>query len=281
MLFFLTLLTTWYTGVDWFRGFLGMAQDPGPLNWWQVAGGLLYALAIVGILFCHEMGHFLACRHYRIQSTVPYFIPIPALFGTAGAVIRIRSPFLNRKQLFDVGIAGPIAGFCVLVPILAVGISLSHLIDPGILDQPGFMGYAFGQPLIWKGMKWLFLGNTAMPLNAHPLAMGAWLGLLATAMNLFPIGQLDGGHVVYALFGQRVHRIVSNVTLLALVAIGVITWVPTYPVFALLARLVAFRHPPPLSAGPPLGRKRALLALAAAIIFAVSFMPVPIQIVMT
>ena len=162
---------------------------------------LLYALVLLAILAAHEMGHYLTCRRYGIEATLPFFIPAPTLIGTMGAFIRIKSPISLKRQLFDVGAAGPLAGFVLALPALAVGLALSKIV-PALPRESSIF---FGDPLLLKVLAGI-LGKSApagYDLVLHPVAFAGWVGTLVTALNLFPIGQLDGGHIATALFGAR------------------------------------------------------------------------------
>ena len=169
----------------------------------NVSWGLWYSLTILGILGAHEMGHYLACRIYKVDATLPYFLPLPPPFwtGTLGAVIRIREAFPTRTVLFDVGVAGPIAGFAALIPALLYGLSLSTIVPAP--PESAELIY-LGEPLLFKGAAWLMFGTVpeGYTLNMHPMVFASWFGMLATALNLLPFGQLDGGHITYATLGR-------------------------------------------------------------------------------
>ena len=247
----------------------------------DLLNGLPFALTILVILIAHEMGHYLTCRYYGIDATLPYLIPAPPPFnpfGTFGAVIKIRSRFLDRRQLFDVGIAGPLAGFILIIPSLIVGLQQSTQF---IFTDPSQGTLEFGEPLIFRlAAIFFFPGEAEAAINLHPIGWAAWFGMLATSINLLPIGQLDGGHIVYGLFGARSHRIVSIVTFCALVGISFYSWpMLGYLVFALLLLFIGFRHPSPHMEIPRLGRGRLLIALIGLIIFVVTFMPVPVRLI--
>ena len=197
--------------------------------WGQVTGifshpldllyGLPFAFTILIILLAHEMGHYLTCRYYGIDATLPYLIPAPPPFpfGTFGAVIKIRSQFPNKRQLFDVGIAGPVGGFIFIIPALIVGLQLSK---PFIFTGSAEGTYELGEPLIFAVAAMLFFpGEAGASISLHPIGLAAWFGMLATSINLLPIGQLDGGHMVYGLFGARAHRIISLVSFTALIGL--------------------------------------------------------------
>jgi membrane-associated protease RseP (regulator of RpoE activity) len=177
--------------------------------------GLPYSLTLLAILMAHEMGHYLAALYHRVDASLPYFMPSPFL-GTFGAFIRVRSPIYSKRMLFDIGVAGPLAGFVFLLPALAVGLAFSKVI-PGIEPQSAIQ---FGVPgLQWLMEKAIFPGVSEANLYLHPVARAAWVGMFATCMNLLPIGQLDGGHILYSFFPER-HRTVSKVMCIALLPLG-------------------------------------------------------------
>ncbi len=239
------------------------------LDWRVLVTGLPFAFTLLGILFAHEMGHYLTCRWYRLDASPPYFLPAPPVIGTFGAFIRIRSPVYSRKVLFDVAVAGPLAGFVVLVPFLIAGLALSKIV-PGVAHQGDFV---FGTPVLLMVLEgWFFPNAASADIYLHPIARAAWVGIFATALNLLPIGQLDGGHLVYALFGER-HRLLTRVALAALIPLGFLY--PAWWAWALLLFWLGRRHPFIFDA-EPIGWWRKLLGLLSAIIFLVSFMPAPI-----
>lgn len=231
--------------------------------------GLPYSLTLMTILMAHEMGHFLACVYYRIDASLPFFLPAPTFIGTLGAFIRFRSPIYSRRVLFDIGIAGPLAGFALLLPALAIGVSYSKVI-PGIAHQ-GDM--ALGSPLILRALELLiFPGVPAADIYLHPVARAAWVGLLATALNLLPIGQLDGGHVLYAFIGDR-HALVSTIACLALIPLGLLYW--PWAVWGLLFLIFARRHFSIIDTSD-LGAGRRLLGALSVLIFLMCFIPEPV-----
>jgi membrane-associated protease RseP (regulator of RpoE activity) len=241
--------------------------------------GLEYSAAVLGILGAHEMGHYFACVYHDVDATLPYFLPSPFLTGTFGAVIRIRERFPNRKALFDIGVAGPIAGFLVLVPVLVIGLHMSKIM-PIPKPSPDLQLLNFGEPLVYKAVRWLALGKLpdGYDVNWHPVAFAAWFGMLATAFNLLPFGQFDGGHLTYALVGIR-SRYFSIATLV--VAVGMCAVSSNWFVLALLmlamVYFVGLRHPPVLSEHEPIGTGRRLVAVAVVVIFILCFMPIPIE----
>jgi membrane-associated protease RseP (regulator of RpoE activity) len=235
-------------------------------------GGPRLVLALFSIMLAHEMGHYVACRIYRVDATLPYFLPLPvlSLVGTVGAFIRIRAPFPNRRALFDIGIAGPLAGFVVCLPVVVLGVREASLVH----DAPRLFGDSLAEPLMFQ---WVIHATRTVPdgmtLAIGPLGMAAWFGLLLTALNLMPVGQLDGGHVVYALFRERA-VLVSRLAWWACVAmIGFFG--PSWILWAVLLRVIGLRHPPTVDDAAPLGSMRVVVALLGLLVFVVSFLPNP------
>jgi membrane-associated protease RseP (regulator of RpoE activity) len=284
LLFMLTLVTTTLVGADLYASFLvDFAREttlPLPVPA-LVLRGFWYSGTVLAILGAHEMGHYLACRYYDVDASLPFFIPFPVPFfttGTLGAVIRIREPIRHKRALFDIGIAGPIAGFVVTVPALVIGLAMSH-----VARVPAdFAGMALGEPLLLKGVSWLLFG--AQPdgysLNLHPMAFAAWFGMLATALNLFPVGQLDGGHISYSVFGPRstygTFLMMAVAVVLSYNSSGLLVWT-----VAMAVMLIVFgpRHPRVLDEAVPLDRRRMALALFALVMFALCFTPAPISLI--
>ena len=276
-LFAATVLTTTYFGYVMYAAFLGAAGASEPASWLH---GAWYSVTILAILGTHEMGHYCACRYYRIDASVPYFLPAPAITGTFGAFIRIRQRIPTKPMLFDIGAAGPIAGFVVAVPALFAGLSLSQVVPAQPAADEGPLIY-LGEPLLFQAAAWIVWGDAppGHTLHLHPMGFAAWFGLLATALNLFPIGQLDGGHISYAALGARSTAItVGGIALLALLSVFSLAWVPW--TVLLLVTLLVFgpRHPRTLDDAVPLDRPRRLAALGTAVIFALCFTPTPIVI---
>jgi membrane-associated protease RseP (regulator of RpoE activity) len=288
LLLLLTLVTTTVVGAEFYRSFdsssafdLGATVDIYKRMWHDpsvLVNGLWFSLPLLFILLAHEIGHYLAARYYHVDATLPFFLPSPFLIGTFGAFIRIRSAILSKKILFDIGIAGPLAGFAALILPLIAGVSLSKHI-PGF----GLRGdFNFGTPLLLRAAEWGLCGATGDNICLHPMARAAWAGLLATALNLLPIGQLDGGHVLYAFVGERT-RILSRIFVAALGVLGLVQLFtsnykagPMWLFWALVLFLVALRHPHIIDPNP-LSRTRRWLGLAALIIFLLSFTLAPIR----
>jgi membrane-associated protease RseP (regulator of RpoE activity) len=231
--------------------------------------GLPFSLTLLTILLAHESGHYLACLYYGVDASLPYFLPAPTLMGTFGAFIRIRSAIYSKRVLFDIGVAGPLAGFVFLMPALAVGMAFSKVI-PGIAHQGDIQ---FGTPgLQWILQKAIFPGVPAADIYLHPVARAAWIGILATALNLLPIGQLDGGHILYSLVGDR-HKLLSKIFIAALIPLG-FRWWPWW-LWAVALFFLARRHPVIVDpSGLSSGRK--WLALAALIVFLLCFTAAPV-----
>ncbi|HEY2944902.1 MAG TPA: site-2 protease family protein [Vicinamibacteria bacterium] len=237
-----------------------------------LSGGPRLVLGLLSILMAHEMGHYVACRLYGVDATLPYFLPFPflSLAGTLGAFIRIRGPIPHRRALFDIGIAGPLAGFALCLPVLLLGVREAQLLP----EEPS-AGIQLGEPLFFQGAVWLLKGATPgnMTLSIGPLGLAAWFGLFVTALNLIPIGQLDGGHVTYALFRQRA-ALVSRIG--SWVCVALIYFGPNWVVWSIVLRMLGRRHPPTLDDGEPLGRGRAWIGALGLVVFIGCFVPNPI-----
>ncbi len=233
--------------------------------------GLSYSLALILILGAHEMGHYIACRRYGIDATLPFFIPGPTIIGTFGAVIRIRAPFTSRRSLFDVGVAGPIAGFLVAVPVLAWGLQHSQVVP---LTPPRPDDIAFPPCLLLSLAYRLFFPRLTVTQTValHPVVVAAWVGCLATFLNLLPIGQLDGGHMLYAL-SRRAHRPVSLATIALMVAAGILFGGLHLIVFGAVWAMVGPGHPPVPDHTEPPGAWRIAVTVIAALIFVLTLIP--------
>lgn len=259
------------------------AGSPNPLEPSQWLVGLYYSIPILLILGAHEFGHYWYCRRHDVDASLPYFLPAPVpVTGTLGAVIRIKEPFPSTRALFDIGVAGPIAGFVMLLPFLWWGITHSEVI--AIPQVEGGVIVYFGEPALLKAIiKWHFgplpPGHDVV---LHPVGFAAWFGMLATALNLLPFGQLDGGHIAYAVFGHRA-RWVSMATLAAtlLLVTRSMSWLMTALVMLAMAVFLGVRHPRILDEGARLDTTRILIAILALCIFLLCFTPVPIEIVTT
>ncbi|MEO8601137.1 MAG: site-2 protease family protein [bacterium] len=268
-LFLVTFLTTASAGAM-HLGYDVLTQPAHLLD------GLPYAAALMSILLFHESGHYVLARLHRVEATLPFFIPAPPvlfLIGTLGAFIRMRTLPRDRRALFDVGAAGPWAGMMIAVPVLILGLWLSEVKPAGPSDMGGLF---LGDSLLFKALTWLVLGVSSADVTIvlHPVALAGWVGLLVTALNLLPVGQLDGGHVIYAALGGRWHRWISLGTVVTLVGFG-IGGAGTWLVWAVLLTFLGLRHPPLADTETPLDPRRRLAAVATVVMFVLTFMPQP------
>ena len=237
------------------------------------AAGLPFSLTLLTILMAHELGHFLACVYYGVDATLPFFLPSPVpVTGTFGAFIRIRSPIYTKRALFDIGIAGPLAGFLFLIPALGVGLAFSKVV-PGA-DQSHSM--QFGIPLLeWLARRLIFPGVPTQWIYLHPVARAAWVGMLATAMNLLPAGQLDGGHIIYGLM-SRWHKRITFGVIIALLPLGWFSASWHWWGFAVLLFFLARKHPPVFDESE-IGFARVRLGWLALLVFILCFTASPIR----
>ncbi|OLE83037.1 MAG: hypothetical protein AUG07_09005 [Acidobacteria bacterium 13_1_20CM_2_60_10] len=281
-LFVVTLLSSLATGAqfaaayannqtisldDFFRFYGAIVTAPRLL-----LPGIPFALTLLGILLAHELGHWFACRYHRIQASYPYFIPAPTLIGTLGAFIKIRSPIRDRRALFDVGLSGPVVGFILAIPALAIGVWYAKII-PGVQSGAPLL---FGDPLLQRILEHLLRpGIPARDFLLHPIGRAAWAGLFATALNLLPAGQLDGGHILYSVMSHR-HRQITVALALSMVPLYIVYRWQGWLLWCVLLLALGFRHPPLLDTWRPLDRKRLMWAGIALLIFLLCFMPAPI-----
>ncbi len=255
MLFLATAYTTYYVNGPW------------------------YSLTIMTILFSHEMGHFVMCRKYHVESTLPFFIPVPfPPFGTFGAVIKMKGLIPNKRALFDIGVAGPLAGLVFAIPAVIIGLSLSEVKVVTQTEATHYLG--LGEPLLFTFLARLVIGEVPEGLDIflHPVAFAGWAGLFVTALNLLPLGQLDGGHIIYALMGRK-SELVYRVGVLAFCAIAIFYY-PGWILFAMLLLLFGFYHPAPIDEYTHLNRTRKLLGIFMFVLFFICFTPVPLKIEM-
>lgn len=234
------------------------------------ANGLWYGIAVLSILFAHEMGHYFACRLYNIKSTLPFFIPIPAPlnpFGTMGAVIKMEGRLPNRKALFDMGVAGPLAGLFVTVIVLIVGFRLP--VESSKLDLP------LGGSLLFHWLNRLIVGENSPIIYRNAVTFAGWVGLFVTSLNLLPIGQLDGGHIIYAMLGAKSKYIYRT----ALIGFAInAAFYPPWVVFLILLTTFGLKHPAPIDDELEIGWKRRIIGVFTFIVFVISFMPFPFNI---
>jgi membrane-associated protease RseP (regulator of RpoE activity) len=244
----------------------------------RLLGGLPFMATLMAFFLAHEMGHYLYCRRYGIYATLPFFIPMPTPIGTMGAVILIRSRIRSRTALFDIGIAGPIAGFVVALAVLMVSLGWSKPLHPGL----GSAGYELGYPLIFKLVHRLLAamglvhGSATLPLDRlllHPTAIAAWVGMLATSLNLLPGGQLDGGHIIFAIAPQA-HKFVSRLTILILLPMAYYLWTGWF-LWAILLQVSSLRHPQ-VAEWPRVSGRRTWLAIFALLMLVLTLTPAPL-----
>jgi len=281
LLFLLTVFTTLVIGArlshNYYANQPAYAVDDDFFPWkWALSqpsrllGGIPFSLTLMLILLAHEMGHYIACLRYRVYATLPFFVPAPTLIGTMGAFIRIKSPIQSRKALFDIGIAGPIAGFVLAVPAMLVGLALSHH-APEIAAKSELL---FNSPLIFHIASWM-IPSLRFPMNEiafHPVAIAAWVGMFMTALNLLPGGQLDGGHIIYAV-GPRLHRQASRLLVVILIPMGLFLWAG-WLVWGAILMTFGTRHPL-VPEEPGLDSKRKWIAAFGLVMFVLTILPTP------
>ena len=315
LMFLVTAITTTLTGIVWLAGSETEAASGSPpetggvvgsillIPWYyaravvevvrgafahpkSLSQGLVFSASLLAILTAHEFGHYLFCRYYGVDATLPFFIPQPPLLfpGTFGAFIRMKSPVPSRRALFDIGLAGPLAGFVVIIPVAFVGVMNLHHVQmlAGEVSGGGGGGIIFNDPLLFRLIARVFkidLDNSV----ANPLYLAAWVGALVTALNLMPVGQLDGGHGTFAVFGRLVHHWLGRVAFVMMAVISVLGWFwhgsPSGFVYVvLLAVMLNVRHPQPEQM-EPLGAMRGAIGVITLFVFALCFLPFPITII--
>jgi Zn-dependent protease len=275
LLFVLTCVTTLGAGLLYAGSptFDALRRDPGLVRF---LAGVPFAATLIGVLLVHEFGHYFTARHYGASVSLPYFIPIPTFLGTLGAVIRMRSPARDRNSLFDIAVAGPLAGLVVALPAVIVGLSWSRVIPA----PPGGEPFGFGDSLLFAFLRTTIAGPipAGMTLYTHPVADAAWVGLFVTAINLLPIGQLDGGRIAYALFGRH-HRSVSIGAFIGLLVLGLVAHsINWFVLAAFVFLLIGFHHAPPLDDLTPLSPFRYVVGVLCLILVILLIPPVPIVI---
>ena len=315
LMFLVTAITTTLTGIVWLAGSATEAASGSQpetdgvvgsillIPWYyaravvevvwgafahpkSLSQGLVFSASLLAILTAHEFGHYLFCRYYGVDATLPFFIPQPPLLfpGTFGAFIRMKSPVPSRRALFDIGLAGPLAGFVVIIPVAFAGVMTLHHVQmlAGEASVGGGGGIIFNDPLLFRLIARVFkidLDNSV----ANPLYLAAWVGALVTALNLMPVGQLDGGHGTFAVFGRLVHHWLGRVAFVMMAVISVLGWFwhgsPSGFVYVvLLAVMLNVRHPQPEQM-EPLGAMRVAIGVITLFVFALCFLPFPITII--
>ncbi len=268
-LFIATILSTLFVGAGQNYSVEELLTDP-----LKILSGLPFSISLMTILICHETAHYIAAKKHNISATLPYFIPAPTIIGTFGAFIKIKSPITTRQALVDIGAAGPIAGFIVSVIAVVIGLQFSEI--KSIQNVAGNL--MFGDSIIFKIISYITFGNIPQShdIFIHPIAFAGWIGFLITSLNLIPIGQLDGGHIAYAIFGNK-HHILSKLLLAGLLFLGLIwqDWI----VWGVILLVLGFQHPPILYWETELDKKHKIISWTAIIIFILTFTPVPISVV--
>lgn len=269
ILFVLTFFTTLLAG----------AMMSGVVPWEtpeEIYRGLPFSLTLLLILITHELSHYVMSRRHKVSVTLPYFIPAPSLIGTFGAIIKMKPPIYDRRALIDIGASGPIGGFLVSIIAVEVGLGLSEVVPIDAIQKIEG-GISLGSSLLFHLMARMVLhidpGKTDILL--HPVAFAGWIGFLITSLNLLPIGQLDGGHIAYALFGDR-HEKIAKTSIPVLVVLGFVFW-PGWIVWAVLMLFIGYRHPPVVFPQIQLDSKRRIAGWVSLAIFILTFTPMPIS----
>lgn len=273
LLFVLTFLSTLLVGAGYYN--VNVLQEPT-----GIYKGIPFSLTLMGILLSHELSHYLASKKHHTKATLPYFLPAPPILspiGTFGAFIKMKSPIVTRKALIDIGSSGPIAGFVLSVIASVVGLNLSKVIPVSAIK--GGISMSLGDSVLFSFLSRMALGTppSSYDILLHPIAIAGWFGLFVTSLNLIPIGQLDGGHIAYAFLKDR-HRTVSLSLVGVLLVLGLLFW-PGWAMWGALMLGLGLNHPPVISWEVPLDPKRKLIGIVALIIFLITFIPVPLQII--
>ncbi|MEW6162231.1 MAG: site-2 protease family protein [Nitrospirota bacterium] len=267
ILFTFTLFSTLLAGA--MQAGVSILKEPE-----KIYKGLPFALTLMSILLAHELSHYFASRKHRVKATLPYFIPAPTIIGTFGAFIKMKSPISTRKALLDIGASGPVAGFIISVVVSIIGLSLSKVVP--IQETKGAI--SLGDSLLFSILSSLILDYQpgSQDILLHPVAFTGWIGLFVTSINLIPVGQLDGGHIAYALFGEK-YNLISNILIPIMLLLGLLLW-EGWAIWAVLLLILGLRHPPILYPEVPLDRKRRFIGWITLAIFALTFIPVPFKI---
>jgi len=273
LLFMGTLITMFFAPLMW-RLDVDVLLNPGAIMEYLSRPGAIresveFTVALISILLFHEFGHYLAGRRRGVFMSLPYFIPAPNIAGTFGAVIKSRSPITNRRDLIEVGATGPVAGFVIAVIAIAIGFANANLME---LNTAG--GWSLGESLLIRFIGWLIIGPIpdGYAVELSPIIFAGWVGLLVTMLNLLPLGQLDGGHIVYGLFGRVQHRL-SKLFFALMIGLGF--WWAGWWFFGLLVFLFGIKHPPTVNDTMKVPRSARILGYIAIVIFIISFVPVP------
>ena len=238
--------------------------------------GLPFSLTLMSILLAHELSHYFASRKHKVEATLPYFIPAPPVIspiGTFGAFIKMKSPVITRNALLDIGVSGPLAGFIISVGVSIVGLSLSRVVP----IQETKEAFRLGDSLLFSTLSQLILDYQpgTQDVLLHPVAFAGWIGFFVTSLNLLPIGQLDGGHIAYALLGER-HAYLSKILIPVLFLLGIFLWIG-WAIWAVLLLVLGLKHPPIFYSDVPLDGKRKFLGWCGFFIFLITFIPEPFK----
>ncbi len=265
-LFVLTFLSTLLVGAV--QTGADLIEEPS-----KIYKGIPFSLTLMIILLSHELSHYFSSRKHGVEATLPYFIPAPTIFGTFGAFIKMKSPIVTRKALIDIGASGPIAGFIISVIATIIGLNMSEIVSSA--QAKGALN--LGDSLLFSLLSRIILGVTPSDSDIllNPVAFAGWIGLFVTSINLIPVGQLDGGHIAYALFGEK-HTRLSYMLIFVMILFGLFLWEGWF-VWAVLLLILGLRHPPVIYWEVPLDSKRKFIGCLALVIFILTFIPTPFQ----
>lgn len=267
LLFIITFFSTLFAGA--MQAGVNVIENPDMIH-----KGFPFALTLMMILLAHELSHYFASKRHRVKATLPYFIPAPTIIGTFGAFIKMKSPISTRKALLDIGVSGPLAGFMISLIVSIIGLSYSSIVS--LKEVKG--GISLGDSLLFSILSNIILDYRpgVQDILLHPIAFAGWIGFFVTSINLLPIGQLDGGHIAYALFGEK-HDYLSKLFVLLMLLFGLFIWAG-WAVWAILLLILGLRHPPILYSEIPLDGKRRFIGWLSFIILVMTFIPVPFKI---
>lgn len=265
-LFVLTFLSTVFAGA--LQVGVNILEEPE-----KIYKGLPFSLTLMSILLAHELSHYVASRKHKVKATLPYFIPAPTLIGTFGAFIKMKSPVTTRKALLDIGVSGPLAGFIISVAVSIIGLSFSKVVT--IQEAKGAI--SLGDSLLFSTLSRLILDYQpgSQDILLHPVAFAGWIGFFVTSLNLLPVGQLDGGHIAYALFGEK-HAYFSKVLIPIMFLLGLLLW-EGWAIWSVLLLILGLKHPPVFYSEVPLDGKRKFIGWLGFLIFFITFIPVPFR----
>jgi membrane-associated protease RseP (regulator of RpoE activity) len=266
ILFILTVVSTLFVGA--MQTGADVLKEPS-----KIYKGIPFSVTLMLILLSHELSHYFTSRRHGVEATLPYFIPAPTIIGTFGAFIKMKSPIVTRKALIDIGASGPIAGFIISLIAVVIGLPMSEVVPAA--KASGALN--LGDSMLFSFLSRIILGvlPSGSDILLHPIAFAGWIGLFVTSMNLIPIGQLDGGHIAYALMGER-HIRLSMSLILILILLGLLSWEGWF-IWAALLLILGLRHPPVIYWGVPLDKKRKFIGWLSLLIFIMTFIPVPFK----